>query len=400
MDNNNIETVFNKYLHPMDEGILVKMSDHLKLDKYVKKLRTLPFAKLFIYAQLQKTSSLTDISFELKHNPTLQKELGITTISTSQLSRKLRDIPPVIFQAVLQHLIQKIHQTFSFKEANKMLEKIHLIDSSTITLCLSQYPWAPKNRYTSGIKMHTRVVYHDGVTYPDQVIITPARPADHTQLDSLIIHEPGTMHVFDRGYFDFSKFEDFCVKGVRFATRIKENTVLKIVEEVPVPENSSILREAIVFLGKMKHPLRLIETIDSEGKKIEIIVNDAKITAEEVSRLYRDRWQIELFFKWMKQHMVLKRMYGKSENAVHNQVYLAMIAFCLTLLMKRTIKYQGTLLRLKKYLSSYCFKRFSHFKDELFKPPGRTSLGRKKCDHEQIFKETLEQAEKGEFQVI
>lgn len=112
-----------------------------------------------------------------------------------------------------------------------------------------------------------------------------------------------------------------------------ENTVLNIVEEIPVPENSSILREAIVFLGKMKHPLRLIETMDIEWKKIVIIVNDAE--------------------------------------------------------------YKGALLRLKKYLSSYFLKKFSHFKDELFKSPGRTSLGRKKCDHEQIFKETLEQAEKG-----
>ncbi len=382
----------------MDEGILTKMADQLELDKYVKKLRTLPFAKLFIYAQLQKTSSLTDISFELKNNTVLQKELGIKTISTSQLSRKLRDIPPSIFHAVLQHLIQKIRQTFGIKEANKMLEKIHLIDSSTITLCLSQYPWAPKNRYTSGIKMHTRVVYHAGVTYPDQLIITPARPADQTQLDALIVNEPGTMHVFDRGYFDFGKFEEFCLKGIRFATRIKENTIISVVEEIPVPNDSSIKREAIVFLGKMKHPLRLIETVDSEGKEIQIIVNDAKITAEEVSTLYRDRWQIELFFKWMKQHMVLKRMYGKSENAVHNQVYLAMITFCLTLLMKRKIQYKGSLLNLKKYLSAYILKRYIQFAKELFKPPGRTSRGRKRYDHEQIFKETIEQVERSDFQ--
>jgi hypothetical protein len=399
MDKNSTKTVFKKYLHPMDGDILSKMATHLGLDKYVKKLDTLTFVKLFIYAQIQQTSSLTNISFELRHNPSLQKELDLKTISTSQLSRKLRDIPPAILQAALNHLIQKIRQTFGSKEANKMLDKLHLIDSSTLTLCLSQYPWAPKNSYTSGIKMHTRVVYHDGETYPDKIMITPARPSDLSQLDSLMVNESGALHVFDRGYFDFKKFEDYCVKGIRFVTRIKENTVIKVVEEVPVPKNSPIQREAVVFLGKMKHPLRLIETIDSEGKRIEIIVNDAKLTAVEVSTLYRNRWKIELFFKWMKQHTVLKKSYGKSENAVHNQIYLAMIAFCLTLLMKRNLKYMASLLSLKKYIASYSLKSYFCFLKEIFTPPERTTKGRKRNEHERIFQETMEQVERGELDI-
>lgn len=381
----------------MDEGVLQKIAEQMELDKYVKKLKILPFVKLFTYAQLKQISSLTDISLELNTDPKLQKEIGLKSISKSQLSRKLSDISPEIFQAVLKHLIQKVRQKYGVVKGNKKLRKLYLIDSSTITLSLKEHPWAPKNRYTSGVKLHTRVVFYDDVTYLDDIIVTPARPADITQLDALLVNTHGTFHVFDRGYFDFKTFERLCSEGIRFATRIKENTVVHVVEEVPVPEDSSILREAVVFLGKMKHPLRLIETMDSEGKQIQIIVNDANIPAEEVSAIYRDRWKIELFFKWIKQHMVVKTMYGKSQNAVHNQVYMAMIAFCLTLLLQADLIYKGTLLVFKKKLVKFILDRYSDFTVELFKPPSKTSEGRKKYDHEKEFQETLLEVEEGKF---
>ncbi|MBM7654358.1 IS4 family transposase [Neobacillus cucumis] len=397
MDKNNTKTVFNKYLHPMDEGVLNKMAEQMELDKYVKKLKIIPFVKLFTYAQLKQISSLTDISLELNTTPKLQKEIGLKSISKSQLSRKLSDISPNIFQAVLKHLIQKVRQKFGVVKGNHKLRKLYLIDSSTVTLSLKEHPWAPKNRYTSGVKLHTRVVFYDDVTYLDDIIVTAARPADITQLDALIVNKHGTFHVFDRGYFDFKTFERLCSEGIRFATRIKENTVIEMVEEVTVPKNSPIIREAVVFLGKMKHPLRLIETVNSEGKQIQIIVNDAKISADEVSTIYRDRWRIELFYKWMKQHMVLKTMYGKSQNAVHNQVYMAMIAFCLTLLLESDLRFKGTLLVLKKHLAKFILDRYPDLLEELFKPPSRTTEGRKSYDYEKIFKETLIEVEKGKF---
>jgi hypothetical protein len=397
MDKNITKTVFNKYLHPMDEGVLNKMAEQMEIDKYVKKLKILPFVKLFTYAQLKQISSLTDISLELITKPKLQKEIGLKSISKSQLSRKLSDISPSIFQAVLKHLIQKVRQRYGVVKGNQKLRKLYLIDSSTVTLSLKEHPWAPKNRYTSGVKLHTRVVFYDDVTYLDDLIITPARPADFTQLDALIVNIPGTFHVFDRGYFDFKTFERLCLEGIRFSTRIKDNTVIHVVEEVPVPENSTIQREAVVFIGKMKHPLRLIETVDSEGKQIQIIINDAKIPAEEVSAIYRDRWKIELFYKWMKQHTVLKTMYGKSQNAVHNQVYMAMIAFCLTLLLQSYLNYKGTLLVLKKHIGKFILNRYPDLKEELFKPPSRSSEGRKSYDYEKLYKELLMEVEAGKF---
>ncbi|WP_390903365.1 transposase, partial [Siminovitchia fortis] len=111
----------------------------------------------------------------------------------------------------------------------------------------------------------------------DKLIITPARPADETQLDALIVIDKDALHVFDRGYYNFEKFDFYCQNGIRFVTRIKSNTNVHVIEELPVDPSSPITRDAVVKIGNMKHPLRLVETVDSRGNKVSIVCNDAKI---------------------------------------------------------------------------------------------------------------------------
>jgi hypothetical protein len=245
MDKNTIKTVFKEYIHPMDEKVILKMIDQMELDKYVKKLDSLTFTKLFIYAQLKQLDSLKKISFKVKQKK-LQKELGLKSISKSQLSRKLSDLPPEIFEAILHHLVEQIHRAFGTEKGDNLLGKIHLIDSTTISLCLSQYRWADFRQNKAGVKIHTRVVFYEGETYPDKMITTPARPADATQLDGLMVIEKDALHVFGRGYFDFHKFDEYCKNNIRFCTRIKENTIVHVIEELPVTPSSGVIREAVV----------------------------------------------------------------------------------------------------------------------------------------------------------
>lgn len=228
------------------------------------------------------------------------------------------------------------------------------------------------------------------------MILTPARPADETQLDALIVPDENALHVFDRGYFNFKKFDTYCENGIRFVTRIKSNTIVTVVEELPVDSSSLITRDAIVKIGKMKHSLRLIETLDSEGNKISIVCSDLKINAQEISDLYRSRWQIELFFKWIKQHLIIKKFFGKSQNAVFNQIYLAMITFCLNIFMKNDLGYKGTLLEMMNWVTDYWSKKLTTLISELFKKPDRSSKGRRRLQHQRIFEETLVQYELGD----
>lgn len=144
----------------------------MNLDKDTKKLDSLTFTKLFIYAQLKQLDSLKKISFKVKHKKRLQRELGLKRISSSQLSRKLSDLPPEIFKAVLHHLVQQIHREFGEVKGNHLLGKIHLIDSSTISLCLSQYRWADFRNTKAGVRIYTRVVFHNGDTFPDHFFRT------------------------------------------------------------------------------------------------------------------------------------------------------------------------------------------------------------------------------------
>src|SRR5690625_3884127 len=263
-------------------------------------------------------------------------------------------------------------------------------------MCLSGYEWADFRETKSGIKMHTSIILCDDESYPNDMILTPARPADETQLDALIVPDKDALHVFDRGYFNFKKFDSYCAKEIWFVTRIKSNTVVTVVEELPVDSSSPIIRNAIVKIGNMKHSLRLVETLDSEGNKISIVCNDLEISAQEISDLYRSRWQIELFFKWVKQHLVTKKLYGTSQNAVFNQIYLAMITFCLTLLIKHELGYKGTLLEMMNWVTDYWSKKFTTFVSELFKKPERSSKGRRRLQHQRIFEETLAQYESGD----
>ncbi|GGB63920.1 IS4 family transposase ISDha2 [Lentibacillus populi] len=396
MDYNTIKTVFKEYIHPLDSKVIQKMIDHAQIDRYVKKLDVLTFTNLFIYAQLQGLPSLGRISEKVKRKKSIQRLVGIEDISKSQLSRKLGAIPSEIFQVMMHHLVQKLHQALGPQKADKALEKIHLIDSSTISMCLSQYEWADFRDTKSGVKLHTSIHFCDGVSYPNGVIVTPARPADETQLDSLIVADKNTLHVFDRGYFNFEKFDTYCAEGIHFVTRIKTNTVVHVIEELPVNPCSPIIREAIVKIGKIKYPLRLVETQDNEGNNISIVCNDAKRSAQEIGDLYRTRWQIELFFKWVKQHLVLTKLYGQSENAVYNQIYIAMITFCLTLLLNHQLGYKGTLLEMLNWISDFCSVKLTTFISEIFKEPDRSSNGRRKLQHQRIFEETLAQYESGD----
>lgn len=400
MDKNNIKSTLTEYLVPLNHKFMLQQIQHLQLDKYVKKLDSVTTAQLFIFAQLMNIESYANISLKVKTNKKLKKIIDLKSISTSQLSRKFRDMDTAFLESVFKNLVQKLFQRLGVSKASKKLGNIHLIDASTISFCLTKYRWADFRKSKAGIKLHLRFVYDTEGSYPDEAILTPARPADKTQMDALVVEDPNALNIFDRGYLDYKKFDLYCAKSIRFITRMKSNADIEVIEERTVDPESGVLRDATVRLGNkksylMEHPLRLIECLDSEEKRVMILTSDFNLSVEEISDLYRNRWQIELFFKWIKQHLRVKKCYGTSKNAVYNQIRIALITYCLTLLMQQTVQYKGSLLELFKYLQQCWEKTFKDFLLDLFRPPSRQSMGRRKMDHDRIFAETLEQYEMG-----
>jgi hypothetical protein len=380
MDKDTLLSSFGKWVSPINLNIFEDWKNTSTLDRYTKKLSTLVFLFLFVEAQLKKRKGLRSIMRTLQANEDLQQALGISSISAAQLSRKNNKLDPEVLQTILCDLITKLHGLQSPVAAR--IGPVKVIDSTTISLCLKKYEWATFRKTKAGVKLHLRVTFLEpGIVYPDKAVITPAKPADHTQMDFLIDESDAT-YLMDRGYLDYRKYDDYSERGIRFVSRLKDNAIIEEIEERPKPDVGKIVRDVKVILGKgkkrMKHALRMIETIDSHGNPVRIITNRFDRSAEEISEMYRSRWQIEVFFRWVKQNLKFTHFYGEDENAVMNQIWVCLIAYCLLLLMKLEMGTKRSLTELMDFLITLLWKPWEELIAVVDEKPSRTSKGRQK----------------------
>src|SRR5690625_4769253 len=323
MDKNTTQSTINKLLEVLDEEKFLKIINVSNIDHYIKKFTAYNFLQLFIIAQLNEAVSLRDLSKRTKDQEEIQTFIDIDSISASQLSRKQSALSPGLFEKVFRYLVLEVQARMKNKAMIRDVGKLLVIDSSTISMSLSQYPWATFRKTKAGVRIHLKVVVTKECTMPEKAVLLPAKHADRTQMDQLIDIDSYAIHLFDRGYNDYKQFDQLCLADVPFITRIKKNAEIEVLsEQVPDVENNIFLDQE-VYLGnrqngtKMTHSLRLIKTKDSEENVVILITNCFDMSAKEIGDLYRYRWKIETFFKWMKQHLKLKTFYGKSENAVY-----------------------------------------------------------------------------------
>lgn len=379
MDKNTLFSSFGKWVAPINIVKLQQRIDETDQDKYVKKLTTKAYLLLFLHAQLQQREGLRAIADDVLSKK-FQRELGLSSISPAQLSRKNNRVEPVLLEEIFVDLVHQI-QCVSGK-GYSLRKDIKIIDSTTIGLCLQKYKWATFRKTKAGIKIHLRLVFASQEdVYPEKISLTCAKSNDRTQMESLI-DEIGAMYVFDRGYVDYEKFDEYTDQGIFFASRLKDNAETRHLYAFQVPPESSVLSDSMILLGtpqkRVDNVLRLIETLDSKGNRIRIITNRFDLEAEELSDMYRWRWQIELFFKWMKQHVKIKTFYGTSENAVWNQVLIALIAYCLLLLVKLEGSHTHSLLQISRWLKVFLWQGVDQWMNRMYYQSERTSRGRQK----------------------
>jgi DDE family transposase len=362
------------------------------IDKYIKKLQTYQLFLLLSYAEIFQYRSLDEISKSLE-NLELKKAVKLDSISKSTISRRLRELPLEVTQILFMAAISQLAQKRSYNRLNQNIGRLYLIDSTTISLCLTRYLWADFRKTKSGVKLHLRLKF-DGEISPDKGIITVARTADKKQMDELVVEEKDALNVFDRAYIDYKKFDEYCEKGIRFASRLKGNALVEIKEEKPQEEGSKIKKDQRVRLGKeggnkMSCDLRLVVTEDLEGNEIVIVTNDFELSAEEISDIYRNRWKIELFFKWIKQHLQIKHLYSEGKQGVENQIYIALISYCLLANLKEYTSYKGTLLDIKRLIKNFLFEEFALFLKNIRGNPKKKSRGRQGIDQEKDYQEIM-----------
>jgi hypothetical protein len=193
MDKDITETTFNQLLVSINFNLFSKIVNELELDKYTKKLTTKRLFQILLYGQLESVSSLDSLSIDVSNKSALKKEINLDSISTSQLSRRLRDIPPVIFEKIFNQIMLEALAKRGANFYRNYLGQLNIIDASTISMALSNYPWANFRSTKAGIKIHTRIIY-DGDIMPDKVEITTAKGADKTKMDNLIVQNENTLH--------------------------------------------------------------------------------------------------------------------------------------------------------------------------------------------------------------
>ena len=313
MDKITRKNSFGQWFSPINLRVLEENVKTMKLDFYTKKLTTESFLKLLLFAQLKEVESLHALG-DCLFDDQLQKAVNLDSISISQLSRRLNGMNPDLFQSLFLDLVGQIHAKTHY---TKRIMPLKIIDSSTLPLNLTNHRWAKFRKTKAGVKLHLRLVFMEkGTSYPEKAVITTANEHDRGQLE-IMVDDKECMYVFDRGYLDYERFDRLTDDGYFFLSRLRKNAVVREVYDFKLPEGSSVLSDQMVLIGttqnRAENYFRLLKVMDSKGNVLHLITNRFDLSAEEISEMYKSRWTIELFFKWIKQHLNIKKFYGQSE---------------------------------------------------------------------------------------
>lgn len=347
----NKKPIIKQILELIPVSILKSSIEKHQSDKFCSKYKTYDHLVSQMFGQLNKCQTLTDISTAIAVNTTFIGDLGLqqsparSTMSDGNAKRNWK-VFETMYYKLLSHyksILLKHGKSMDIEEIKGKVVKI--IDSSTISLCLSLFEWAKFRTAKGGVKIHTCLDY--ALMLPDLVNISEAAVHDkrgHPQT----VFAPGTIIVEDKGYFDFSLMLQRINADNIFVTRIKDNTVYESVceKELPADKDQHILKDELILLTGKKAvevsidqvTLRRIVVYDSEKDvQLELITQELKWAASTIAALYKARWDVEIFFKQLKQNLLIKTFTGTSENAVKSQIYIALITYLLLELIKRCI---------------------------------------------------------------
>ena len=315
------------------------------------------------FAQLTYRESLRDIEACLRFMQPKLYHMGIrgrvsrNTLANANNQRDWRIYAD--FAQVLIHQARGLYLEDSF--GIDLQNTVYALDSTTIDLCLSLFPWAHFRKNKGAIKLHTLLDLRGPI--PSFIVITDGKFADVNILD-ILIPEAGSFYIMDRGYLDFARLYALHQAHATFITRAKSNTQCRRLYSRSVDKSTGLRCDQTVVLTGVQsakdypEPLRLIKFFDSEtNKRFTFLTNNFQIDALTVAQLYKCRWRIELFFRWIKQHLRIKTFFGTSQNAVKSQVWIAISIYVLVAIIKKELKLNQSLYTILQILSVTIFDK-------------------------------------------
>jgi hypothetical protein len=332
-------------------------------DYKVKTFNCAEHFRVMAFAQLTYRESLRDIEACLRAMSSRLYHMGIrSTVSRNNLAHANETRDWRIYADFAQILINRAKALYANEQLGMDLDAtVYALDSTTIDLCMSLFPWARFRKTKSAIKLHTLMNLRGSI--PEFIHISDGKLHDVNILD-MLVPMPGAFYIMDRAYIDFDRLHRLHLEKTFFVTRTKSNFKFKRRYSHEVDKTTGVQCDQTVILTthypakKYPEPLRRIRFYDIERqKRLVFLTNNFQLPAETVAKLYKSRWQIEIFFKWIKQHLRIKSFFGTSENAVKTQIWTAISTYLLVAIMKKELKLDPPLYTILQVLSLSLFEK-------------------------------------------
>ena len=348
-------TVLQQIQQTISRKLFDNLADKYNVNKGVRKMTALAHFSVLLYAQFKGLNSLREIETATSALTKIQQKSGLTHTCRSTLADANQRIPWLFYRDLFYEYLEQVKDLFprhKFDQIGNLLS----IDSTTIKLCRSLFPWAQFRQAKGALKIHT-VLDHSG-NIPDALVVTNGKVHD-IRVGRALKFAKGTMLLFDRGYFDAEWFYKLHKDSVYFITRMKSNISFIYNRHIKHNCSTGIVEEWYGYLDSyagnkcpvLLHLARYIGQVT--GKEYIFLTNHLDLSAQTVADLYKQRWQVELFFKWIKQHLKIKTFIGNDENAVLIQIWVAMIAYLIVKANHLKISKGGTAHQFLIFISTH-----------------------------------------------
>jgi hypothetical protein len=360
---NSGRTVFAQLIEHLPHKQFHKCVARYRGDRYAKNFSCWDQFLAMAFAQLTYRESLRDIETCLGavggklYHMGFRTNVARSTLADANEARDWR-----IYADFAQTLIAIARSLYARDAMGVDLdESLYALDSTTIDLCLTLFPWARFRRCKAAVKMHTLLDLRGNI--PAFVYITDGKVHDVNTLDQ-IVPESGAFYVMDRGYIDFERLFALTLSEAFFVVRTKSNVLLRRRYSHPVDKSTGVRSDQTVILSSFESasvypdPLRRVSYCDAEtGKRLKFLTNNFTLPAWTIAMIYKQRWQVELFFKWIKQHLRIKAFYGVSENAVKTQIWIAVSVYVLVAIVRKRFGLESSLYQILQILSLTLFEK-------------------------------------------
>jgi hypothetical protein len=357
-----VSTVFQQFLSLVPRHLFDSAVEKFNGNHYTKTFKCWGQFITNLYAQVASKESLRDVEIGLRTQKKKWYHFGLFNVSRSTLADANEKRDYRIYQTLFYTLYSRC-KDITPKHKFRFKSPLFSLDATLIFLCLSLYPWAKYRKRKGAVKLHCLLDHRGDI--PSFIVITDGKDSElQVAKDVHLPLPPDSILVVDRGYIDFEWLWSLNERGVFFVTRMKDNAVYEITGQQKSLKGKGILADETIMLTgirtKEKYPeaLRLVTFYDEETKQTyRFVTNNFVLAASTIAKIYKDRWSIELFFKWIKQHLKVKTFLGTSENAVLTQIWTAMIAYLLMAYIKYQTKYGKSLLAFSRMIEAALFDR-------------------------------------------